>query len=442
MWKEAWWYARARTNPDRPCPAVRSHPLAPRTAGTAQGRSAQAPLPAKLPRLPPPRRQQAPGLHSLALGRRKPSAGLLPRPADGKHRSGPLGASRLPFPPNFHPFPCRAGGKPRSGPLGTAPLPPASFPAPRAASPPPGRLAQAPLPAKLSPSLATQAANPRLRAARRKPPLLPADLSPLPSPRGRHVPAPRPSLSCAGLAKNLPAGLSPLPSRLGRQAPPWAARRKPPPLSAGLPPLPSPCGRHAPPWVARRKPPLLPADLPALPSPCGRHAPAPRPSLSCAGLAKKPFRHPPSPFPAAQAASPAPKPRCLDLDRTTQAASPSRLFPAPSPPRGHRAPVAWEKWGGRRKAYARSASFYPIAPVDHAAGPWFFHSWRHTDLFRRDFPRPRPLFRILAYPPSLLKARQTGNLSLAKVSNCGYNWVKQVESAFLFILQVRSVLWL
>ena len=245
-----------------------------------------------------------------------------------------------------------------------------------------------------------------------------------------------------GWQKTLPAGLSPLPSRLGRQAPPWAARRKPPPLSAGLPPLPSPCGRHAPPWVARRKPPLLPADLPALPSPCGRHAPAPRPSLSCAGLAKKPFRHPPSPFPAARAASPAPKPRCLDLDRTTQAASPSRLFPAPSPPRGHRAPVAWEKWGGRRKAYARSASFYPIAPVDHAAGPWFYHSWRHTDLFGRDFPRPRPLFRILAWPPSLLKARQTGNLSLAKVSNCGYNWVKQVESAFLFILQVRSVLWL
>ena len=110
--------------------------------------------------------------------------------------------------------------------------------------------------------------------------------------------------------------------------------------------------------------------------------------------------------------------------------------------RGHRAPVAWEKWGGRRNAYARSASFYPIAPVDHAARPWFFHSRRHTDLSGRDFPRPRPLFRILAWPPSLLKARQTGNLSLAKVSNCGYNWVKQVESAFLFILQVRSVLWL
>lgn len=183
------------------------------------------------------------------------------------------------------------------------------------------------------------------------------------------------------------------------------------PLSSILPPFSRRAGGKPPPRAAQRKP------LP-------------------------PFPQPHAPFFAARAASPAPKPRCLDLDRTTQAASPSRLFPALSPPRGHRAPVAWEKWGGRRKAYARSASFYPIAPVDHAAGPWFFHSRRHTDLSGRDFPRPRPLFRILVYPPSLLKARQTGNLSLAKVSNCGYNWVKQVESAFLFILQVRSVLWL
>ena len=269
MWKEAWWCARARTNLDRPCPAVRSHPLAPRTAGprpsppcagpaksllpafslalrmasTAPGRSAQAPLPAKLPRLPPPRRQQAPGLHSLALGRRK-----------------------------------------------TSRQPP---------SPPHGR--QAPL-----------------RAARRRPLLLSANLPPLPTPCGRHA-------SLRVVQYKLPSRQHP-PSPCGRQAPFRAARRKPPPLSADLPPLPCRAGSRPQAftilrilrWAGVNLPPAsslalrmasttpgrsaqAPAPFPPIARAFPRHAGGKPPPPGRSAQAPAPFLQPSVPFPAPRA---------------------------------------------------------------------------------------------------------------------------------------------
>ena len=111
MWKEAWWCARARTNPDRPCPAVRSHPLAPRTAGPRPSPPCAGPA------------KNLPPASSLAL--------RMANPAQGRSAQAPA-----PFPPIARAFPRRAGAGPRpslpcAGPAKN--LLPASRPFPRPA---------------------------------------------------------------------------------------------------------------------------------------------------------------------------------------------------------------------------------------------------------------------------------------------------------------------
>ncbi len=248
-----------------PLDAPSSHPLSPRrrylfppSSRPFSRRAGGKPPPRAAQRKPPPPFPQphapfsaartvspAPKPRCLDPGRttqtaspfpRPPAPSLAPRTACPRPQTFTFlrRASKKPFPPVSRPFPHGSDGKPRLGLLGASPrsFPPTPRPFPRRADgmPPP-------------PDLHFLAPGWRRTLSSGLPPL-PADLPPLAQLRGRQAP----DLHNLALSwrKALPACLSPLASRLGRQAPPWAARRKPPPLSAGLPPLPSPRERQAP----------------------------------------------------------------------------------------------------------------------------------------------------------------------------------------------------